>query len=85
MRDVWDIVTNSHENKGRHPSPKPIAVITRILDVAGKPGGMLLDLFSGSGTAVVAASNWGMRSISIEREAAYVQMIRERVAAHSVS
>ena len=39
MRDVWDIVTNSHENKGRHPSPKPLAVLTRILDVAGKPGG----------------------------------------------
>jgi site-specific DNA-methyltransferase (adenine-specific) len=82
LRDVWDIVTNSHENKGHHPSPKPLAVLTRILDVAGKPGGTLLDLFSGSGTAVVAASNWGMRSVSIEREAAYVQMIRERVAAH---
>ena len=83
MRDVWDIVTNSHENKGRHPSPKPLAVLTRILDVAGKPGGLLLDLFSGSGTGAVAAADWGMRSVSIEREAGYVQMIRERVAAHS--
>jgi DNA modification methylase len=51
------------------------------LDVAGKPGGLLLDLFSGSGTGAVAALTWGMRSISIERELAYVQMIRERVAA----
>ena len=54
-----------------------------ILDVAGKPGGLLLDLFSGSGTGSVAASEWGMRSVSIEREAAYVQMIRQRVAAKS--
>jgi site-specific DNA-methyltransferase (adenine-specific) len=81
LRDVWDILTNSHENKSRHPSPKPIALLTRILDVAGKPGGLLLDLFSGSGSAAVAASSWGMRSVSVEREDAYVEMIRERVAA----
>ena len=81
LRDVWDIPGNGHENHGRHPSPKPLAVMERILDVAGKPGGLLLDLFSGSGTTAVAASKWGMRSISIEREAGYVQMIRERVAA----
>ena len=53
----------------------------KILDVAGRSGGLLLDLFSGSGTGAVAASEWGMRSVSIEREAAYVQMIRQRVAA----
>jgi DNA modification methylase len=80
LRDVWDIPANGHENKSHHPSPKPLAVMERILDVAGKPGGSLLDLFAGSGTAAVAASKWGMRSVSIEREAAYVRMIRERVA-----
>jgi DNA modification methylase len=79
-RDVWDILTNGHENKGRHPSPKPLALYDRLLDVAGKPGGMLLDLFSGSGTGAVAASSWGMRSISVERDDAYVQTIRDRVA-----
>jgi site-specific DNA-methyltransferase (adenine-specific) len=82
LRDVWDIPANSHENKAcRHPSPKPLAVLARILDVAGRPGGLLLDLFSGSGTGAVAASEWGMRSVSIERETAYVQMIRQRLAA----
>jgi DNA modification methylase len=55
-------------------------VMERVLDVAGRPGGLLLDLFAGSGTAAIAASKWGMRSISVEREPAYVQMIRERVA-----
>jgi site-specific DNA-methyltransferase (adenine-specific) len=81
LRDVWDIPANGHENKAsRHPSPKPLAVLARILDVAGKPGGLLLDLFSGSGTGAIAASEWGMRSVSIERELAYVQMIRRRIA-----
>jgi site-specific DNA-methyltransferase (adenine-specific) len=82
LRDVWDIPANRYENKtSPHPSPKPRAVIARILDVAGKPGGLLLDLFSGSGTGAVAAAEWGMRSVSIERKPAYVQMIREHVAA----
>ena len=58
-RDVMDIVTNSHENKGRHPSPKPLAVYDRLLDVAGKPGGLLLDLFSGSGTGAVCCGSVG--------------------------
>jgi hypothetical protein len=44
-------------------------------------GGLLLNLFSGSGIGAVAASAWGMRSVSIEREDAYVQMIHEHVAA----
>src|SRR3954471_19118841 len=81
IRDVWDNPANRRENTSHHPSPKPLAVLARILDVAGKPGGLLLDLFSGSGTGAVAASEWGMRSVSIEREPAYVEMIRERVAA----
>jgi DNA modification methylase len=81
LRDVWDILTNGHENKSRHSTPKPLAVLSRILDVAGKPGGLLLDLFSESGPGAVAASAWGMRSVSVEREDAYVEMIRVRVAA----
>ncbi len=79
-RDVWDILTNGHENKSGHPSPKPLAIYKRLLDVAGKPGGLLLDLFSGSGTGAVAGARWGMRSVSIERDDRYVEMIRERVA-----
>ena len=54
LRDVWDIPANGHENKAcRHPSPKPLAVLARILDVAGKPGGLLLDLFRGVGQVLL--------------------------------
>ena len=49
LRTVWDIPAAPHENKPyRHPSPKPLAVCQRMRDVAGKPGGLLLDMFSGS-------------------------------------
>jgi DNA modification methylase len=80
-RDVWDIPANPHENKAYgHPSPKPLAVYNRILDVAGKPGGLVLDLFSGSGTGAVSTMKWGMEALSIEREPKYCEMIRRRVA-----
>jgi DNA modification methylase len=81
LRDTWDIAAAPHENKRyNHPSPKPLAVYQRIFDVAGKPGGLMLDLFSGSGTGAVAAMRWGMESISIERDAGYCNMVRRRVA-----
>lgn len=80
MRDVWDIPANPHENRAYgHPSPKPISVMSRLLDVAGEAGGQCLDLFSGSGTAAVAAAKWGMHCISIEREAKYCDIIRRRI------
>jgi DNA modification methylase len=80
LRDVWDIPHNPTENKRYgHPSPKPLALYERMLDVVGLPGGLLLDLFSGSGTGAVAAMRWGMESVSIEREPGYCDMIRRRV------
>jgi DNA modification methylase len=80
LRDVWDIPVAPHESCG-HPSQKPVAIYDRLLDVAGLPGGLLLDPFAGSGTAAVAAGDHGMRSILIEREPKYVEIIRRRVAA----
>ena len=80
MRDVWDIPAAPQENRYGHPSPKPLAVYQRLLEVAGKPGGLLIDAFSGSGTGAIAAMRSGMSSISIEREPVYCDMIRRRVA-----
>jgi site-specific DNA-methyltransferase (adenine-specific) len=81
LRDVWDIASASQETRRYgHPSPKPVAVYSRMLDVAGRPGGLLLDLFSGSGTGTIAAMRWGMESIAIERDPTYCDMIRRRVA-----
>ena len=55
MRDVWDIVTRPGVG---HPSPKPIELYMRMLDVAGRPGGTLLELFCGAGPGAIAAMRW---------------------------
>jgi site-specific DNA-methyltransferase (adenine-specific) len=78
MRDIWDIPTDRQDATG-HPASKPVALYRRILDVAGKPGGVVLDPFSGCGTGAIAAMRSGMRSISIEREMKYIKLTKIRV------
>jgi hypothetical protein len=62
------------------PASKPVALYRRILDVAGRPGGVVLDPFSGGGTGAIAAMRSGMRSVLIEREVEYVDITKIRVA-----
>ena len=76
MRDVWDIRTRPGNG---HPSPKPIELYLRMLTMAGRPGGTLLELFSGAGPGAIAAMRWGMRSISIDRDPRYLSMLAQRV------
>ena len=45
-----------------------------------EPGGLILDPFAGSGSTGVAALMTGRRFIGIEREAAYVEIARRRLA-----
>jgi DNA modification methylase len=52
-----------------------------MLDVTGKPGGLLLDPFAGEGTGAEAAMRWDTSSVSIEREDRYVEMIKARLSA----
>jgi DNA modification methylase len=76
MQDVWDILTRPGNG---HPSPKPVELYERMLTVAGRPNGTLLELFCGAGPGAVAAMRWGMRSISIDRAPAYLAMLAKRV------
>jgi site-specific DNA-methyltransferase (adenine-specific) len=76
MRDVWDIPARKGNG---HPSPKPVELYTRMLDVVGRPGGKLLELFCGAGPGAIAAMRWGMESASIDREPKYLAMLAQRV------
>lgn len=43
------------------------------------PGGLVLDPFAGSGTTAEACLLEGFRAVVIEREAAYLPLIRQRI------
>ena len=61
-----------------HPNQKPTSLMQWL--VSKVPGGTILDPFAGSGTTGVAALLEGRKAILIEREPAYVEIIRKRIA-----
>lgn len=62
-----------------HQTGKPTALMRRLVRIV-EPGGIILDPFSGSFTTGVAALAEGYRFIGIEREPAYVEVGRQRLA-----
>lgn len=67
-----------------HPTQKPVGLMRWcIRRLKLPPGSTILDPFAGSGTTGVAALAEGMRCILIEREPAYCDIIRRRLAAAS--
>lgn len=63
-----------------HVTGKPTSLMRELVRPV-PPGGLVLDPFAGSGTTGVAAILSGLRFIGIEREAAYAEISRQRLAA----
>jgi site-specific DNA-methyltransferase (adenine-specific) len=81
MGSVWSVesVNTFPREVTGHPAQKPLLLYRRMLDMCGVEGGTVLDPMAGSGTAAAAASDWNMKSILIERDARYCEIIRGRV------
>jgi DNA modification methylase len=62
-----------------HPTVKPLALMRRLVRLVTPHGGLVLDPFAGSGTTIEACLLEGMRTIGIERDAAYLPLIEERI------
>jgi adenine-specific DNA-methyltransferase len=54
-------------------TPKPLALLERVVAIATDPGDLVLDYYLGSGTTAVAAQRLGRRWIGIERSARTVE------------
>ena len=87
MRSDWTIpICNGSERLKRngvkaHPTQKPEALLYRILLACTKPGDVVLDPFFGTGTTGAVARRLKRRWIGIEREADYIEVAKERIAA----
>jgi len=71
-------VTPPRQNS--HPTVKPIALMRYLVRLITPLGGTVLDPFTGSGSTGCAAVLEGFDFIGIEREAAYVEIARRRIA-----
>lgn len=63
-----------------HPTMKPTALIEMNLKNSSRPGEIILDLFAGSGSTVIAAEQTGRRAYVVEYDPRYADVIRQRVA-----
>jgi DNA modification methylase len=68
----------------KHPTVKPVALMSWLARLITPPGGTVLDPFAGSGTTGEAAEREGFRAVLIEREAEYVEDIKRRLTAPSL-
>jgi len=61
-----------------HPAPYPARLADWLMKINTPDGGTVLDPFAGSGTTAVAAHANGFKSVAIERDPQYAQMIVDR-------
>lgn len=80
MTDVWQLPTIGRWEKscGKHPTQKPLALLSRIILASTQPGQWILDPFSGSSTTGIASTLLGRRFLGIEQEESFVEMSRMR-------
>ena len=70
--DVWKIPTQPFS--AAHFAVYPVALPLRCVQAGCKPGGTVLDPFSGSGTTGVAAQNTGRRYVGIDLNREYLDL-----------
>jgi modification methylase len=68
------------DGKKLHPTQKPEALLARVILSSSRPGDVILDPFSGTGTTGAAAKRLGRAFIGIERDAGYAAAAQARLA-----
>ena len=69
------------DGKKLHPTQKPEALLARVILSSSRPGDVILDPFSGTGTTGATAKRLGRQFIGIERDAAYAAAAEARISA----
>ena len=78
---LWDIpnVKANHPEKTIHPCQFPIELAERCVLTFTNEGDVVLDPFSGVGSALLAALRNQRRAIGIDREIRYIQETKNRI------
>ena len=68
------------QEKGLHPTQKPIGLMEYFIRTYTNPGDTVLDNTMGSGTTGVACVNTGRNFVGIESDEKYYSIAGERIA-----
>lgn len=80
MTDVWRLpaIGKWEKSCGKHPTQKPLALLSRIILASTKPNAWVLDPFAGSSTTGIAANLLHRRYLGIEQEPEFVELSERR-------
>lgn len=80
MKDVWKLpaIAKWEKSCGKHPTQKPLSVLTRIILASTKQNSWVLDPFAGSSTTGIAANLSNRRYVGIEQEEEYLELGKNR-------
>jgi len=62
-----------------HPNEKPVELMRQLIEAVTKPGDLILDPFSGSGSTLVAALQSGRRYIGVELSPQHFETAQRRI------
>lgn len=81
--DVWEI--EKTQVNDLHPTMKPVALVERAIKNSSKKDDIVLDLFMGSGTTLIAAQKTNRICYGVELDPWYTQIIIKRFAEYTGS
>lgn len=78
--NVWDIVPEDTQKRGEHYAAYPEELCIFPIKATCPPDGVVLDIFSGTGTTMKVAFELGRKSIGIDMSDAYNTLAKERIS-----
>ena len=81
MNNVWHFSKTSNEERkmvGGHATPKPIALCSRAIKSSSRENEIVLDLFGGSGSTLIACEQLNRKCYMCELEPKWVDVIIQR-------
>jgi len=80
MTDVWRLpaIARWEKSCGKHPTQKPLALLTRIILASTDPHDWILDPFAGSSTTGIAANLCDRRYLGIEQDENHASLSVQR-------
>ncbi len=73
---LWE--ENTPADNRQHPTAKPVPLVERALANSSEPGDLVVDLFGGSGSTLIACERRGRRSRLMEIDPRYVDVTVRR-------
>lgn len=78
MRDVWEFGRVIGDDRHGHATPKPVAMMERVMRSSLPEGGLCIEPFGGSGSTLIGAESSGRVCYSMELDPRYCDVIVRR-------